>query len=131
MLDANLKGQLKSYLANITQPIELVASLDEGTKSRELKELLDEIAELSENVSVATGNAQRKPSFMIKAVICGLEAASNQFLDQHHMRELESITTDSAPMPRKPQFTSSGNIIFREARALRAHERILILGSSP
>ena len=68
MLDANLKGQLKSYLANITQPIELVASLDEGAKSRELKELLDEIADLSENVSVATGNAQRKPSFMIRRV---------------------------------------------------------------
>ena len=29
MLDANLKAQLKAYLERVTQPIELVASLDE------------------------------------------------------------------------------------------------------
>ena len=52
MLDANLKGQLKTYMANITQPIELVASLDESAKSRELEGLLNEIAELSDKVTV-------------------------------------------------------------------------------
>ena len=29
MLDANLKAQLKSYLERVTQPIEIVASLDD------------------------------------------------------------------------------------------------------
>ena len=29
MLDANLKTQLKSYLERITQPVELIASLDD------------------------------------------------------------------------------------------------------
>ena len=66
MLDANLKGQLKAYMANITQPIELVASLDEGAKSRELEGLLNEIAELSDKVTVTSGNDRRKPSFMIR-----------------------------------------------------------------
>ena len=66
MLDANLKGQLKAYMANITQPIELVASLDEGAKSRELEGLLNEIAELSDKVTVVTGDDKRKPSFMIR-----------------------------------------------------------------
>lgn len=66
MLDANLKGQLKTYMANITQPIELVASLDEGAKSRELEGLLNEIAELSDKVTVTSGNDRRKPSFMIR-----------------------------------------------------------------
>jgi len=66
MLDANLKGQLKAYMANITQPIELVASLDDGAKSHELKTLLDEIAELSDKVSVTTGKDKRVPSFMIR-----------------------------------------------------------------
>ncbi|WP_150294885.1 alkyl hydroperoxide reductase subunit F [Sphingobium estronivorans] len=66
MLDANLKGQLKAYMANITQPIELVASLDDGAKSRELKTLLDEIAELSDKVSVVSGSDKRVPSFMIR-----------------------------------------------------------------
>ncbi|MDX3901201.1 MAG: alkyl hydroperoxide reductase subunit F [Sphingobium sp.] len=68
MLDANLKGQLKGYLANITQPIELVASLGEDAKSRELGELLNEIAALSDKVSVTTGADRRKPSFMIRRV---------------------------------------------------------------
>jgi len=68
MLDANLKGQLKTYMANITQPIELVASLDEGAKSRELEGLLGEIAELSDKVSVVQGDDRRRPSFMIRRV---------------------------------------------------------------
>ncbi|KMS55754.1 alkyl hydroperoxide reductase subunit F [Sphingobium cupriresistens] len=68
MLDANLKGQLKGYLANITQPIELVASLDDGAKSRELDELLNDIATLSDKVTVVSGVDQRTPSFMIRRV---------------------------------------------------------------
>ncbi|MBN8813407.1 MULTISPECIES: alkyl hydroperoxide reductase subunit F [unclassified Sphingomonas] len=67
MLDANLTQQLKGYLANIRAPIELVASLGDDAKSRELAELLDEIAALSDKVSVArTGSDARKPSFQIR-----------------------------------------------------------------
>ena len=40
MLDANIKTQLKAYLERVTQPIEIVASLDEGPKSQEMRELL-------------------------------------------------------------------------------------------
>ena len=68
MLDANLKQQLKGYLANITQPVELVASLDHGAKSAELKTLLEEIVEVSAGkVSIVrTGDDTRVPSFMIR-----------------------------------------------------------------
>lgn len=70
MLDAGLKTQLKAYLENITHPIELIASLDEGAKSTELAELLMEIAELSpEKVSYSNqGQATRQPSFKIQRV---------------------------------------------------------------
>jgi len=69
MLEPALKDQLKGYLTNITQPIELVASLDDGAKSAELAELLEEIASLSDKVSLdRSGNAARKPSFMIRRV---------------------------------------------------------------
>jgi len=69
MLDANLKAQLKSYLTNIRQPIELAASLDDGPKSRELAELLDEIAEISDKVTVVRRDDDpRKPSFAINRV---------------------------------------------------------------
>ncbi|MCC2980865.1 alkyl hydroperoxide reductase subunit F [Sphingomonas sp. IC4-52] len=69
MLDNNLKTQLKGYLANIRQPIELVASADDRAKSREMLELLDEIAALSDEVSVVRADDdQRRPSFLIRRV---------------------------------------------------------------
>jgi alkyl hydroperoxide reductase subunit F len=69
MLDADLKTQLKAYLEKVTHPIELVASLDDSAKSKELSELLDDIASLSDKVSVSrAGNDPRKPSFAINRV---------------------------------------------------------------
>ena len=70
MLDANLKQQLQGYLTNITQPVELVASLDDGAKSQELKTLLAEIVELSGGKVVMAPEADdpRKPSFLIRRV---------------------------------------------------------------
>ena len=66
MLDEALKTQLKSYLEKLTQPIELVASLDDGAKSRELDELLQEIAALSDKISLRRDDSEtRKPSFAI------------------------------------------------------------------
>jgi len=66
MLDANLKAQLKSYLERVTQPIELVASLDDGAKSQELLGLLQDIDALSDKISLRDdGHDSRKPSFSI------------------------------------------------------------------
>jgi alkyl hydroperoxide reductase subunit F len=66
MLDANLTQQLKAYLVNIREPIELVASLGDDAKSRELGDLLGEIAALSDKIAVVTGDDKRKPSFEIR-----------------------------------------------------------------
>ncbi|TBW48240.1 alkyl hydroperoxide reductase subunit F [Marinobacter halodurans] len=70
MLDANLKEQLKGYLANVREPVELVATLDDGAKSRELLELLQEIDALSDNISLRDdADADvRRPSFAINRV---------------------------------------------------------------
>ncbi|MDP3843235.1 MAG: alkyl hydroperoxide reductase subunit F [Oxalobacteraceae bacterium] len=67
MLDSNLKNQLKSYLEKMTQPVELVASLDTGDKSREMQSLLQEITTLSDQITLAErfDDAERKPSFAI------------------------------------------------------------------
>ncbi|QEI05119.1 alkyl hydroperoxide reductase subunit F [Pigmentiphaga aceris] len=67
MLDASLKTQLKSYLEKVTQPIEIVASLDDGDKSREMLGLLQEIATLSSKITVieSRDDNERKPSFSI------------------------------------------------------------------
>ena len=65
MLDANLKAQLSAYLEKLTQPIELVASLDDSDKSRELDALLSDIASLSDRITRRDGDDARKPSFAI------------------------------------------------------------------
>ncbi len=66
MLDADLTSQLKSYLENVTEPIELIGSLDDRPKSAELKELLEEIAALSDKVEARfDGDDPRRPGFVI------------------------------------------------------------------
>ncbi len=67
MLDAKLKGQLEAYFERITQPVELAAALDDGAKSREMQTLLEEIASLSDKITlVEDGEDPRKPSFAIR-----------------------------------------------------------------
>ncbi|OEZ61480.1 MULTISPECIES: alkyl hydroperoxide reductase subunit F [unclassified Duganella] len=67
MLDATLKTQLKAYLEKVVQPIEIVASLDDSAKAREMEELLQEIVLLSDKITLVkrTDDAERKPSFSI------------------------------------------------------------------
>ncbi len=69
MLDTNLKTQLKAYLEKVTQPFEIVASLDDGEKSRELLSLLQDIASLSDKITLKTdGDDARKPSFSLNRI---------------------------------------------------------------
>ncbi|MFO1272413.1 MAG: alkyl hydroperoxide reductase subunit F [Rubrivivax sp.] len=66
MLDANIRAQLGAYLGRLTQPVELVASLDDSEAAGQMRELLGEIAELSPLVSARfDGGAGRRPSFQI------------------------------------------------------------------
>ncbi len=66
MLDAALKSQLKDYLARLREPVELVASLDDGAPSREMAALLDDIASLSDKVTVVRRDDDaRRPSFAV------------------------------------------------------------------
>ena len=52
MLDETLKTQLKAYLEKVVRPIEIIASLDDSAKSREMEELLGEIVLLSDKISL-------------------------------------------------------------------------------
>jgi alkyl hydroperoxide reductase subunit F len=67
MLDSTLKGQLKAYLENLRQPIELVASLDDSAKSAEMLRLLEDVISVSDKVSLTRRDDDdaRKPSFAI------------------------------------------------------------------
>jgi alkyl hydroperoxide reductase subunit F len=65
MLDADLKTQLKGYLEKVVQPIELVASVDDGPKSQELLALLQDIASMSTYITLRHEDDARTPSFAI------------------------------------------------------------------
>ncbi len=68
MLDSNLKTQLKGYLERISQPVEIVASVDDTDKSREMLELLTDIESVSDliKIDVRRDDAQVKPSFALR-----------------------------------------------------------------
>ena len=67
MLDATMTKQLEQYLGNLREPIELVASLGDDKRSADMRELLEEIAALSDKVSATfDGDHERRPSFVIR-----------------------------------------------------------------
>ncbi|SDD80468.1 alkyl hydroperoxide reductase subunit F [Aquimonas voraii] len=66
MLDAHLKTQLAAYLEKLQLPIEVNAALDAGESSQELRALIEDIAALSDKVTVGTLAAERVPSFEIR-----------------------------------------------------------------
>ena len=70
MLDDQLKSQLAIYLERVTQPFELVASLDESETSAQMRELLTTIQSLrSDKISLRLdGQDARRPSFTLQRV---------------------------------------------------------------
>jgi alkyl hydroperoxide reductase subunit F len=71
MLDANLKQQLQAYLGRLTQPIEIVAALDDSDASREMLALLQDIVSLSGLITLEQRDhdaSVRTPSFSVNRV---------------------------------------------------------------
>ena len=58
MLDDNIKQQLAAYLERVKEPFEMVASLDDGDKSTEMRELLQDPDILGSDLVV---HGQRQP----------------------------------------------------------------------
>ena len=67
MLDDSVKAQLAAYCERITQPIELIASLDDSSAAADIRELVTEIAAVAPGKITARfdGSFERKPSFQI------------------------------------------------------------------
>src|SRR5690606_25013135 len=65
MLDADLKEQLKAYLERLVRPVEIVATLDDGEASRDMRALLEDIVAVSDKVALteaAPAEGVRVPS---------------------------------------------------------------------
>ncbi len=67
MLDANLQTQLKAYLEKVTRPIQIHANVDDGAKSKEMLELLNELTRLTDKISLEVRHEDgvRTPSFAL------------------------------------------------------------------
>ncbi|MCH2241629.1 MAG: alkyl hydroperoxide reductase subunit F [Aquabacterium sp.] len=69
MLDDTLKAQLKAYLERVTQPFEIVASLNDSESAREMEGLLKDIAALTDKITLKLdGTDARKPSFALNRI---------------------------------------------------------------
>ena len=67
MLDQDIKQQLAAYLERVQEPFEMVATLGDDAKSAEMRELLEEIANLrNDKITLRTdGQDARVPSFTL------------------------------------------------------------------
>ncbi len=69
MLDDGLKAQLKSYLERVTQPFEIVASLDDSDAARDMLGLLQDIQAQTDKITLRTdGTDARRPSFSLNRI---------------------------------------------------------------
>lgn len=65
-LETGIKTQLQTYLQMLREPIVLAASLDETPAAKEMHELLEEIASMSDKITLTMEDDARKPSFAVK-----------------------------------------------------------------
>ncbi len=69
MLDSHLKSQLHAYLERVTQPFEIIASLDDRPESAELLSLLQDLSAMSDKITLKTdGQDERRPSFSLNRI---------------------------------------------------------------
>ncbi len=66
-LDITIKNQLQDYMARLVNPIKLLANLDETASSQEMLEMLEEVASLSEKITLNKEKdvSKRVPSFEV------------------------------------------------------------------
>lgn len=75
MLDAQLQTQLKQYLQNLKTPVELILTLNQTSKSKELESLAESIESLSRLVSLSREENQneRAPLMRVRSQATGGE----------------------------------------------------------
>nr|WP_294839555.1 alkyl hydroperoxide reductase subunit F [uncultured Methylotenera sp.] len=73
-LETGIKTQLQTYLQMLREPIVLAASLDETPAAKEMQELLEEIAGMSDKITLTLEDDARKPSFAVKRAAGHTEA---------------------------------------------------------
>ena len=66
MLDSDMSAQLQNYMGLLRRPFTINASLGDDAKSGEMRDLLQQIAGMSDKITLQLdGNDARKPSFAL------------------------------------------------------------------
>lgn len=74
-LDNDIKTQLQTYLQMLREPIVIAASLDDSNNAKEMHALIEEIAAMSDKITLVHEEDARKPSFAIKRAANHADAA--------------------------------------------------------
>lgn len=74
-LESNIKTQLQTYLQMLREPIVLAAALDDSAGAKEMLALLEEIAGMSDKITLTREEDARKPSFAVKRAAAHKDAA--------------------------------------------------------
>ncbi len=119
MLDANIAGQLKTYMERLAAPIELVASLDDSARAEEMRVLLEQIVATSAQITLAApGDEARKPSFAIRRAG---ESARMQFAGLPMGHEFTSLVLALLQASGYPPKVDAG--VIEQIRALPGEYR--------
>jgi len=63
MLDNAMKTQLKAYLERVVRPIDIKASVDDGPQSKEMLDLLSDIASASDKITITEIRGPQEAAF--------------------------------------------------------------------
>ena len=67
MLDATLLEQLRGHFTKMSRPVQLIAAYDDSETSRQMRELLSELASVSELITLEERDNERAPSFVLSS----------------------------------------------------------------
>jgi alkyl hydroperoxide reductase subunit F len=78
-LDSNIKNQLSAYMEKLVHPIAIVASTDNSATSKEMMDLLTELAGMSDKIYLTHHQHTFTPSFAIKRYETGAAEVGIRF----------------------------------------------------
>src|SRR5690606_3072387 len=65
MLDSTIKSQLAEYLKLLDNDLEIIVSVDDDEKSKEMQEFINDVASLTAKITLKAGVRSRTPSIKI------------------------------------------------------------------
>lgn len=131
MLNDTLLQQLRTYLQNLKSPVELITLSDNSAKAKEIRDLAEQIAALSDLITWqehAASADERQPSLIVKSVATGRQVQFAGVPLGHEFTSLVLALLHSGghPMKLEPEVIEQiknlkGNLRFETYISLSCH----------